>query len=351
MKLVVDIFGGDNSPIETVAGAVEAINEQKDLSLILTGDETLINDELKKYEYDKQRIEVVHAPEVISCNESPTTAIKRKKDSSLVVAYGLLKEREDVKGLVSAGSTGAVLAGGILKLGRIKGVSRPALAPVLPAIVDGEEKGNVLLIDCGANVDCKPVNLLHFALMGSIYMNKLYGIEKPRVALLSNGVEDAKGCALTKEAFAMLKDCPNINFVGNMEARDIISGKYDVVVSDGFYGNICLKSLEAVADGMMSVLKKSVMSSLRQKIGFLFMKPAFKKLKNSLDYNKKGGAVFLGVEKIVVKAHGSSKKAAFKNAILQAMRASESGVSDIIKEEITKMVATDAAENADKEQA
>lgn len=351
MKLVVDIFGGDNSPIETVAGAVEAINEQKDLSLILTGDETLINDELKKHEYDKQRIEVVHASEVISCNESPTTAIKRKKDSSLVVAYGLLKEREDVKGLVSAGSTGAVLAGGILKLGRIKGVSRPALAPVLPAIVDGEEKGNVLLIDCGANVDCKPVNLLHFALMGSIYMNELYGIEKPRVALLSNGVEDAKGCALTKEAFAMLKDCPNINFVGNMEARDIISGKYDVVVSDGFYGNICLKSLEAVADGMMSVLKKSVTSSLRQKIGFLFMKPAFKKLKGTLDYNKKGGAVFLGVEKIVVKAHGSSKKAAFKNAILQAMRASEIGVSDIIKEEITKMVATDAAENADKEQA
>lgn len=351
MKLVVDIFGGDNSPIETVAGAVEAINRQKDLSLILTGDEKLINDELNKYEYDKQRIEVVHAPEVISCNESPTTAIKRKKESSLVVAYGILKEREDVKGLVSAGSTGAVLTGGILKLGRIKGVSRPALAPVLPTIVDGEDKGNVLLIDCGANVDCKPINLLHFALMGSIYMNKLYGIEKPRVALLSNGVEDAKGCALTKEAFTLLSKCDNINFVGNMEARDIVSGKYDVIVSDGFYGNICLKSLEAVADGMMSVLKKSITSSLRQKIGFLFMKPAFKKLKSTLDYNKKGGAVFLGVEKIVVKAHGSSKRSAFTNAILQAMQASESGVSDIIREEITSMVATGETENVDKEQA
>lgn len=339
MKLVVDIFGGDNSPIETVAGAVEALNEQKDLSLVLTGDETLINNELAKLEYDKDRIEIVHAPEVISCNESPTTAIKRKKDSSLVIAYETLKQRDDVKGLVSAGSTGAVLAGGILKLGRIKGVSRPALAPILPVIKDGVEQGNVMLIDCGANVDCKPVNLVHFALMGSIYMSRLYGIQSPRVALLSNGVEDAKGCALTKETFGLLSEMKNINFVGNMEARDILSGKYDVVVSDGFYGNVCLKSLEAVADAMMDIFKTNIKSSFRQKIGYLFMKPTFKKLKGALDYNKKGGAVFLGVEKIVVKAHGSSKRVAYKNAILQAMRACEGGVSDIIREEITKMTA------------
>lgn len=334
MKLVVDIFGGDHSPVETVAGCVDALKEIDDLSLILTGSKEVIEQELKNCGYTGDKIEIVDAPEVITCNEVPTEAVRRKPESSLVKAYKILKETPEVEGLVSAGSTGAVLTGGILKLGRIKGVSRPALAPVLPTVKDGKPYGNVLLIDCGANVDCKPINLVHFAIMGSIYMKELYGIENPRVALLSNGVEDKKGCELTKTTFGILKQIPQINFVGNMEARDILSGEYDVVVADGFYGNIALKSLEATVDSLMSLIKTGINSSFTSKMGALLMKPVFKTIKETLDYNKKGGAVFLGVEKIVVKAHGSSKRFAFKNAILQTYDACNAKVNQIIKENV-----------------
>ncbi len=255
MKIVVDVYGGDYAPSEILKGAVMALNCEKPISLVLTGKEEEIKKELALLACDMSRVEILNADEVITNDDVPTAAIKNKKNSSLVVALNALKAREDIVGLVSAGSTGAVLAGGIFLLGRIKGVSRPALAPLLPTVTDG----NVLLIDCGANVDCKPVNLVDFAVMGSEYMKCVCGVESPRVALLSNGVEDKKGNELNKEAFPLLK-AADINFVGNMEARDCLSGNYDVLVTDGFAGNIALKSLEGSAVSILSVLKSEIKS-------------------------------------------------------------------------------------------
>lgn len=331
MKIILDIAGGDHAPEEILKGAAMAQNCEKDIKLVLCGNKDLIEKQFKLFGGDLTRAEILHAETVITNDDAPTTAIRNKKDSSLVVALNALKTDDDIVGMVSAGSTGAVLAGSIFILGRVKGISRPALAPVLPTVTGG----HVLLIDCGANVDCKAQHLLDFAVMGSAYMKTLYRIESPRVALLSNGVEDKKGNELNKEAFGLLKQAGNINFVGNMEARDCLSGDYDVLVTDGFAGNIALKSLEGTAQAIFSILKQEVKNSLKNKIGALFMKGAFKELKTRMDYNAVGGAPFLGVKKIIVKSHGSSKAKAICASILQVKQMAEGGLVKSI---------TDAAE-------
>ena len=326
MKIILDAFGGDYAPAEVIAGGLDALAKRRDLSLIFAGKEAEIEAVLKGRSYDAGRVEILNAPEVISCEEEPTAAIKRKPDSSLCVGFRRLKEDEVVKGFVSAGSTGAFLVGATLKLGRIKGISRPALCPVLPTEKDGKQ---VLLLDAGANADCKPINLLQFALMGAAYA-EAQGVVAPKVALLSNGTEDTKGNALNREVFPLLKDA-GINFVGNMEARDILSGETDVVVTDGFAGNVALKSLEGGIASLMTVMKQEIMSTLKGKIGGLLLKDAFRAIKNKMDYNKQGGAVFLGVEKVVVKAHGSSKAVAVSNAVLQAAEAADRDIIGKIK--------------------
>ncbi|MBS6464241.1 MAG: phosphate acyltransferase PlsX [Firmicutes bacterium] len=326
MKIILDAFGGDYAPAEVIAGGLDALAKRRDLSLIFAGKEAEIEAVLKGRSYDAGRVEILNAPEVISCEEEPTAAIKRKPDSSLCVGFRRLKEDEAVKGFVSAGSTGAFLVGATLKLGRIKEISRPALCPVLPTEKDGKQ---VLLLDAGANADCKPINLLQFALMGAAYA-EAQGVVAPKVALLSNGTEDTKGNALNREVFPLLKDA-GINFVGNMEARDILSGETDVVVTDGFAGNVALKSLEGGIASLMAVMKQEIMSTLKGKIGGLLLKDAFRAIKNKMDYNKQGGAVFLGVEKVVVKAHGSSKAVAVSNAVLQAAEAADRDIIGKIK--------------------
>lgn len=312
MKVVVDAFGGDNAPLEIVEGVLLALNKHKDLEIILCGKEDKIKEILGNR---TDRIEIVDADEVITNEDHPTEAIRHKKKSSLVKAYDVLKEREDVIGLVSAGSTGAVLAGAIMKIGRIKGISRPALAPILPTKKDSD----VIIIDSGANIDCKPINLLHFALMGSAYYSIVYNVEKPRVALLNNGVEDEKGNELAKETFPLLKSAP-INFVGNKEGGDFMSGDVDVMVADGFAGNALLKGTEGAVGAVLSILKKSIKSHFMSKIGYVFMKQTFKDIKNRVDIlSKHGGSPLLGCKKLVVKNHGSCKRNNILSSIEQTI--------------------------------
>ncbi len=323
MKIVVDTAACDN-PEEVIRGCALALQNEK-CELILTGNEDTINKVLSLYNVDRTKLEIIDAKDVITNEDVPTLAIRRKTESSLVKAYEALK-RDDVIGLVSAGSTGAVLSGGVFKLGRIRGIHRPALAPILPTVNCKE----VCLIDCGANVDCRPEYLVEFAMMGVSYMKSVYGIESPRVGLVSNGVEDKKGNELSKEVFARLKKLP-INFVGNMEAREALSGDYDVLVCDGFVGNVLLKSVEGTARMVMKALKNAIMEDGMAKIGALFMKKAFNKVKNSMDYQQKGGAPLLGVEKIVVKSHGASNSDAIQASIKQVLKMHEGNLIDNIK--------------------
>lgn len=327
MKLIIDAMGGDNAPQEIVKGTVLALNERDDFSVIFTGIEEQIIAELAKYNYPKERVEIVNTTEVIGMEEHPVEAIRKKKDSSLVVGQLLLKEKKG-DAFISCGSTGACLACGQLRLGRIKGISRPALAPVLP----NKNKG-VLLIDSGANMDCKPQNLAQFAMMGSIYMEKVIGIASPRVGLASVGTEDTKGNMQTKEAFELIKQMENINFIGNAEGRDIVD-RVDVMVADGFVGNLILKSLEGFAGFIFDNLKESFASSLRNKIGAALLLPALKKLKKTLDYNAYGGAPLLGVDGVVVKGHGSTKAKAMVATINQAIKMVQTDVVGIIKQNI-----------------
>ena len=330
MRILIDAFGGDNAPDEIIAGTIEAINEKKGFTAVLVGIEEVITQKLSLYDYDKERIEILPASEVITCEEEPTKAVRSKPNSSICVAFKELKEKEDATAFVSAGSTGAVLVGATLKLGRIQGVNRPALCPCLPTLIEGK---NVLLLDSGANADCKPINLCQFALMGSAYAEAL-GIKNPKVALLSNGTEDEKGNALNHEVFPLLKNLKTINFVGNMEARELLSGEYDVIVADGFSGNVALKSTEGAIASLLKIIKSEVYSSFRGKMGGLLLKPAFKNIKTKMDYGNKGGALFLGVNKTVIKTHGSAKSKAIKSAILQAVLYSEFDVSSAIKNKI-----------------
>lgn len=316
IKIVIDAMGGDFAPKQQVLGAVEALGKDKDLHLILCGDEGQIKAELAACQYDAQRVEIVHTTEVIGMEEVPTKAVKTKKDSSTVVAFRLLKEGK-ADGLVSSGSTGAVLTAGVLVLGRLKGVSRPALCPIIP----NQQGGGTFLCDCGANLECKPINLVHFAIMATAYAQSVYGVENPRVGLLNNGTEDHKGLALQQEANALLKTLSCVNYQGNREGRDIMYGDVDVMVADGFTGNIAMKSIEGcgklVSTIMNGAYKKNIWSKLRAAMSMDIIKG----IKGNLDYEGKGGAMFLGLNKAVVKGHGNSKAHGFAVCIEQAANA------------------------------
>ena len=338
MKIVVDAFGGDNAPKEIVEGAVLALEKHPDLQLILCGDEKIITKLLNGR--GEGRVQILHAPDVITNDDTPTLAIRSKTNSSLVKAFDVLKENDDVIALVSAGSTGAILTGAIMKIGRIKGISRPALAPILPTKLSNKD---VLLIDCGANVDCKPINLQHFALMGSAYYSILYGVDAPRVGLLSNGTEDHKGNELTKETFPLIK-ASSVNFIGNVEAREYMSGNVDVMVSEGFAGNVLLKGSEGAVAAVLSLLKHSIKSHLSSKIGALFMRKTFKELKNRMDVlGKHGGSPFLGCKKLVMKNHGSSSRINISSSIDQAILLHENKLIEKIE---TLLAKTNGVENS-----
>lgn len=326
MKILIDAFGGDNSPEEVIAGTIEALKEESDFVAVLVGKEEVIKNLLEGYEYDKSRVEIINAPDVITCEEEPTVAVRRKPESSICVAFKELKENGEARAFVSAGSTGAVLVGATLKLGRIKGVNRPALCPIMPT-AKGDKQ--VILLDSGANADCKSINLLQFALMGTVYAEAL-GVENPKVALLSNGTEDEKGNMLNHEVFPMLKAAKGINFVGNIEARDILSGDIDVVVCDGFAGNVAVKAIEGAIKTFMTLMKQGIYSSFKGKLGGMLLKDTFKTLGKKMDYNNHGGALFVGVNKAVIKAHGSSKRAAIKAAVLQAKKYAHFDIADKI---------------------
>ena len=319
-------MGGDNAPEEIVKGAVDAITEREDIKVYLTGQKDVIEKELSKYTYKKEQIEIVDAPEVIGTGEPPVNAIRKKKNSSLVVGLNLVKNGE-ADGFVSAGSSGAILVGGQVIVGRVKGVERPPLAPLIPT-----EKGVSLLVDCGANVDARPSHLVQFAQMGSLYMKYVVGIENPRVAIVNIGVEEEKGNALVKETFPLLKECKNINFIGSIEAREIPHGGADVIVCEAFVGNVILKLYEGVGATMMTMVKKSLMSDLRSKIGAILIKPALKAALKSFDASQYGGAPLLGLKGLVVKTHGSSRAKEVRNSIIQCISFKENEISDKIRE-------------------
>ena len=328
VRVVVDAMGGDNAPGESVKGAVEAVQAEKDIKVFLVGRQDAVNAELAKYTYDKEKIEVVHAEEVIEMAEPPVNAIRKKKQSSLVIGMNMIKHQE-ADAIVTAGSTGATLVGGQVLVGRIKGIERPPLAPLVPT-----EKGVSLLIDCGANVDARPSHLVQFAQIGSIYMENIVGIKNPRVAILNIGAEEEKGNQLVKETFPLLKECPGINFIGSIEAREIPHGGADVIVCEAFAGNIVLKLYEGVAATLLSKVKEGLMSSLRSKIGALLIKPALKQTLKSFDASQYGGAPLLGLNGLVVKTHGSAKASDVKNSILQCVTFKQQDINGKIKEHI-----------------
>ena len=326
--VALDAMGGDNAPKEMIKGAVQALEKTDAVQVLLVGKEDVIRAELAQYTYDKARIEVVNATEVIETAEPPVNAIRRKKDSSIVVGMKLVKEGQ-ADAFVSAGSSGAVLVGGQVIVGRIKGVERPPLAPLIPT-----EKGVSLLVDCGANVDARPSHLVQFAKMGSVYMENVVGIKNPRVAILNIGAEEEKGNQLVKETFPLLKECPGINFIGSIEAREIPHGGADVIVCEAFAGNIVLKLYEGVAATLLSKVKEGLMSSLRSKIGALLIKPALKQTLKSFDASQYGGAPLLGLNGLVVKTHGSAKAIDVKNSILQCVTFKQQDINGKIKEHI-----------------
>lgn len=332
MKIVIDGFGGDNSPNCVIEGVILAQKKYKDLEFVIVGKKDILSSLLAKYEYDTNRVEILDAQSVITNDDAPAESIRSKKDSSIVVAYDYLKSNDDCFAFISAGSTGAVLSGALLKLGRMKGVLRPALAPLVP----NKKGGYTLIIDCGANVDSKPMNMCQFAVMGSVYMKTLFGIKNPKVALLNVGVEEHKGNMFTKEVFPLMKELP-INFVGNMEARELTSGDYDVVVCDGFSGNVLLKATEGGALMVLSEVKKAIKGSFKAKLGALFMKKQLKGLVKKLDYNKYGGSPFLGCKKTVIKSHGSSTGETILACIDQAVTLNKNKINEKINEELSKV--------------
>lgn len=328
VNVAVDAMGGDHAPYEIVKGAVEAVNADKRIRAYLVGQEKAVKDELAKYQYEPQQIEVIDAAEVIETSEPPVMAIRKKKDSSIVKAMGLVKEGK-CDAFVSAGSTGAVLVGGQVLVGRMKGVERPPLAPMIPT-----EKGAALLIDCGANVDARPSHLVQFAKMGSVYMEHVIGVNQPRVAIVNIGAEEEKGNALVKETFPLLKNCPDIHFIGSIEARDIPAGAADVIVCEAFVGNVILKMYEGVGGTLIKKVKSAMMTSLRSKIGALLVKPALKETLKAFDLEQYGGAPLLGLKGLVVKTHGSSHSVEIKNSILQCIAFKEQSINDKIAEKI-----------------
>lgn len=328
IKVAVDAMGGDHAPQEIVKGAVEAANMRKDIHIILIGRQEAVEAELKKYSYPAGQITMVHAQEVIETAEPPVMAIRKKKQSSIVMGMNMVKQQE-ADAFVSAGSSGAILVGGQVIVGRIKGVERPPLAPLIPT-----KKGVSLLIDCGANVDARPSHLVQFAKMGSIYMEHVVGVKNPKVAIVNIGAEEEKGNALVKETFPLLKECKEIHFTGSIEAREIPYGKADVIVCEAFTGNVILKLYEGLSSTLLSVVKKGLMSSLRSKMGAILIKPALKETLKSFDASAYGGAPLLGLNGLVVKTHGSSKAVEVKNAIIQCVTFKEQDINGKIKKNI-----------------
>lgn len=328
IRVAVDAMGGDNAPSEIVKGAVAAVNSRKDIKVVLLGRQDLVKAELGKHSYPAEQIEVVHTSEVIETAEPPVAAIRSKKDSSIVVGMNMVKHGE-ADAFVSAGSSGAVLVGGQVIVGRIRGIERPPLAPLIPT-----KAGVTLLLDCGANVDARSSHLVQFARMGSIYMEHVMGIKNPKVGILNIGAEEEKGNALVKETFPLLKACSDINFIGSVEARDVPEGVCDVLVCEAFAGNIVLKMYEGTASMLLSAVKKSMMTSLRSKIGALLVKPALKSAMKEFDITAYGGAPLLGLKGLVVKTHGSSKAIEIEHSIIQCVQFKEQKINEKIKEQI-----------------
>ena len=329
-KVALDAMGGDNAPGAIVQGAIDVVAKRQDIHIFLVGQENVIEEELNKYEYPKEQISIVNATEIIETAEPPVMAIRRKKDSSIVVAMNMVKNGK-ADAFVSAGSSGAILVGGQVLVGRIKGVERPPLAPLIPT-----QKGVSLLIDCGANVDARPSHLVQFAKMGSIYMRNVIGIENPKVAIVNIGAEEEKGNALVKETFPLLKECEDINFIGSIEAREIPYGKADVIVCEAFVGNVILKLFEGVGSALISEIKKGLMTNARSKMGALLVKPALKETLKKFDAREYGGAPLLGLNGLVVKTHGNSTAKEVANSIIQCVTFKEQNINDKIKETIQK---------------
>ncbi|MBQ2602273.1 MAG: phosphate acyltransferase PlsX [Oscillospiraceae bacterium] len=331
MKLIIDCLGGDNSPRANVEAAVLAMQKYPDLNLILTGGEKDILAELNRLGFtDTSRVEIVHAPDAITGDDKPTDAIRLKKESSMMKAISILRTDESVAGLVSTGATGALVAAATLRIGRIRGIRRPAFCPILPTM-----KGGIVgLCDSGANVDIIPDQLREFAIMGSRYLETVFDIKNPRVAMLNVGTEREKGDDLRKTAYPLLENEPSINFVGNMESRDLLTGKYDLVVCDGFSGNVLTKTTEGTALEMLKMIKRDIQKSWKYKLGALLMKKMLMAEKNFMDYQNYGGSVLLGSEKVIVKGHGSSDASSVLKCIEQAYRMELSGLNDKIRESI-----------------
>lgn len=328
MKIAIDGMGGDNAPVAVIEGVIQALKEYDNIEVYITGPIEVINSELAKYAYQKERVTVVDAKEVILPSEHPVMALRKKKDASIVRALNLVKEGT-CDGIISGGSTGAFLAGCTLIVGRIKGVERPALAPIMPG-----RRGNFMIVDVGANVDCKPTFLVQFAKMGKIYYQNIFDVKNPSVGLINIGEEEEKGNELTKATFKLLKEEKNLNFKGNIEPREIPTGNTNILVSDGFVGNTALKMYEGSASSILGIIKDEVLnSSIISKLGIVLLKPVVKNLLKKFDYKEYGGAPFLGVDGICIKAHGSSDAKAFKNAIKQTKLFYENNVLEDIKNE------------------
>lgn len=325
MKLAIDAMGGDHAPEQIIAGVNRALKDMPDLELLIFGDQAKIAPLLE----ESARAEIVHAPDVILGTDEPVRAVRRKKDSSLVMMAQAVADQQ-AAACVSAGNTGALMAAGLFVVGRIEGVERPALAPTFPT-VDG---AGFVMLDAGANSDAKPEHLLQYAVMGSVYAEKVRGIKKPRVGLLNIGTEEKKGNDLTKAAYKLLSDAPDLHFIGNVESRELLNGVADVVVTDGFTGNMVLKTIEGSALSIFSMLKTALTASTKSKIGALLLKDELRGLKNKMDYAEYGGAGLFGLKAPVIKAHGSSDANAFYHAIEQAHKMAQANVPAIIQSQI-----------------
>ena len=331
VNVAVDVMGGDNAPAEPVKGAVNALGENKEIRVYLCGKKEVIEKELGKYQYPADRVEIIDAPEVIEMGEPPVMAIRKKKDSSIVRGLNLVKEGT-CDAFVSAGSSGAILVGGQVIVGRIKGVERPPLAPVFPT-----DNGISLLIDCGANVDARASHLVQFAKMGTIYMEHVLGVNNPKVGILNIGTEEEKGNMLVKEAYPLLKNCPDINFIGSVEAREIPKGTADIVVCEAFAGNVALKMYEGVGSTMIGALKETFTRSLATKLAYLLVKPALKKTLKRFDATEYGGAPLLGLKGLVVKTHGNATHKEISTSIIQCVTFKEQEINRKINDTINML--------------